>query len=61
MPTLGGMVELAQTAIDDGADADATTTNDAADGHPTAVTVNRAEEATGGAACFVISDYAPTE
>jgi hypothetical protein len=57
VPTLGGMLDLAQTAIDDGADA--TTTHDGADGHPTAVTINRAEEETGDAVCFLISDYAP--
>jgi hypothetical protein len=57
VPTLGGMLDMAQTAIDDGADA--TTTYDGADGHPTEVTVNRAEADAGGAVCFVISDYAP--
>ncbi len=57
VPTLAGLLELAQTAIDDGADA--TTTFDTADGHPVAISINRAEEATGGADCFVISEYTP--
>jgi hypothetical protein len=56
VPTLGGLLELAQTAVDDGADA--TTAFDPADGHPVEVSVNRAEEATGGADCFKISEYA---
>ena len=59
MPTLGGLLELAQTAIDDGADA--TTRFDATDGHPIEVSLNRAEEATGGADCFLISDYTPAK
>ena len=58
VPTLGGMLELVQTAIDDGADA--TTTYDPADGHPIAVAINRAEEENGGATCFKISEYAAT-
>jgi hypothetical protein len=57
VPTLAGMLEEAQTAIDDGADA--TTTFDPADGHPIAVAINRAEEENGGATCFQISDYRP--
>jgi hypothetical protein len=57
VPTLAGLLELAQTAIDDGADA--TTTFDAAGGHPISVSINRAEEATGGADCFVVTEYAP--
>jgi Family of unknown function (DUF6174) len=57
VPTLGGMLDLAQTAIDDGADA--TTKFDGADGHPTEISINRAAEAAGDATCFVISEYAP--
>jgi hypothetical protein len=57
VPTLAGLLELAQTAIDDGADA--TTTFDTADGHPIQVSINRAEEATGGADCFIVSEYTP--
>jgi uncharacterized protein DUF6174 len=57
VPTLAGLLELAQTAIDDGADA--TTTFDTGDGHPINVSINRAEEATGGADCFVVTEYTP--
>ena len=57
VPTLAGLLELAQTAVDDGADA--TTTFDTADGHPIQVSINRAEEATGGADCFIVSEYTP--
>ena len=57
VPTLAGLLELAQTAIDDGADA--TTTFDTADGHPVQVSINRAEEATGGADCFIVTEYQP--
>ena len=58
VPTLGELLELASTAVEDGADA--TTVFDPADGHPVEVSINRAEEATGGADCFRISEYAPT-
>jgi hypothetical protein len=57
VPTLAGLLELAQTAVEDGADA--TTTFDTADGHPIQVSINRAEEATGGADCFIVTEYAP--
>jgi len=53
VPTLGGMLEAVQTAIDDGAEA--TTRHDPADGHPIAVTIDRGEEVT----CFQVSEYAP--
>jgi uncharacterized protein DUF6174 len=58
VPTLGELLELANTAVEDGADA--TTAFDPADGHPVEVSINRAEEDTGGADCFRISEYAPT-
>jgi hypothetical protein len=58
VPTLGEMLELANTAVEDGADA--TTAFDPADGHPVEVTVNRAGEAAGVAECFRISEYAET-
>ena len=58
VPTLGELLELANTAVEDGADA--TTVLDPADGHPVEVSINRAEEASGGADCFRISEYAPT-
>lgn len=57
VPTLAGLLELVQTAIDDGADA--STTFDTADGHPITISINRAEEATGGADCFVVTEYSP--
>ncbi len=57
VPTLGELLELATIAVEDGADA--TTAFDPADGHPVEVTINRAEESTGGADCFRISEYAP--
>ena len=57
VPTLGELLDLASTAVEDGADA--TTAFDPADGHPVEVSINRAEEATGGADCFRISEYAP--
>ena len=57
VPTLGELLDLASTAVADGADA--TTAFDPADGHPVEVSINRAEEATGGADCFRISEYAP--
>ena len=57
VPTLGELLELANTAVEDGADA--TTAFDPADGHPVEVTINRAAEAAGGAECFRISEYAP--
>jgi hypothetical protein len=58
VPTLGELLELANAAVEDGADA--TTAFDPADGHPVEVSINRAEEDTGGADCFRISEYAPT-
>ena len=62
VPTLAGILELAQTAADDGG---ATTVKaDPADGHPVAVTFDVSDgsepEAGGeGATCFTISEYAP--
>ncbi len=58
VPTLGELLDLASTAVEDGADA--TTAFDPADGHPVEVSINRAEEATGGADCFRISEYGQT-
>jgi len=55
VPTLAGLLEMAQMAIEDGADA--TTKYDGADGHPTEVSINRAEQDAGDAVCFVISEY----
>lgn len=55
VPTLGGMLEEAQIAIDDGAEA--VTKFDGADGHPVEVSIDRGE---GDATCFVISEYQPS-
>jgi hypothetical protein len=58
VPTLGELLDMAQTATDDGAAV--TTTLDRVDGHPTAVSIDVSDGATGdGAACFVISGYRP--
>jgi hypothetical protein len=62
VPTLGGILELAQTAADDGGAS--TIKADPADGHPVSVSFDVSDgsepEAGGeGATCFVISDYAP--
>jgi hypothetical protein len=52
VPSLGELMDLAQTATEDGAEA--TVSLNPADGRPTEVRIKRdAEE------CFVISDYAP--
>jgi hypothetical protein len=55
LPTLGGLLDLAQTAADDGGEM--TTKVDPADGHPLAVTFDVSEGA-GEASCFVITEYA---
>jgi hypothetical protein len=52
VPTLAELVEMAQTALDDGAEV--TSAFDPGDGHPTAVTIDRSDEK----ACFLITDYA---
>jgi hypothetical protein len=57
VPSLSGLLDLAQTAADDGGEV--TTKFDAADGHPTAVSFNVSDDATDGASCFLISDYRP--
>jgi hypothetical protein len=62
VPSLGGLLELAQTAADDGGAM--TVKADPADGHPVAVTFDVSDgtdPAAGGEGptCFVISDYAP--
>ncbi|MET8149028.1 hypothetical protein ACIBSW_15875 [Actinoplanes sp. NPDC049668] len=55
LPTLGGLLDLAQTAADDGGEM--TTSVDPADGHPVAVTFDVSEGA-GAPTCFVITEYA---
>lgn len=62
VPSLGGLLELAQTAADDGGAM--TVKADPADGHPVLISFDVSEggEAAAGeetATCFVISDYAP--
>ncbi len=61
VPTLGGMLELARTAADDGGSMRVKA--DPADGHPVLVSfdVSDGGEAAGeeAATCFVISEYAP--
>jgi Family of unknown function (DUF6174) len=58
VPTLGGLVEMADVALADGAAA--TVAYDPVDGHPTAVTIDRSDETGPAAECFLISEYAPT-
>ena len=57
IPTLAGLMEIAQTTLDDGGAA--TTLVDPKDGHPVAITFNTSENAA-DATCFVISDYKPS-
>ena len=61
VPTLGGLLELAQTAADDGGAVSVKA--DPADGHPILISfdVSDGSEAAGEetATCFVISDYVP--
>jgi hypothetical protein len=56
VPTLGELLELAQTAQEDGAQA--TLVFDPADGHPTAVTIDRSDATGPDKACFLVTDYA---
>jgi uncharacterized protein DUF6174 len=58
VPSLSGLLDLAQTAADDGGEV--STTRDPADGHPTAVSFNVSDEGVDGASCFLISEYAAT-
>lgn len=58
VPSLSGLLELAQTAADDGGEV--TTKFDATDGHPIAVSFNVSDEGADGASCFVITEYQPT-
>lgn len=57
VPSLKGLLDLAQTAADDGGEV--TTKFDPADGHPVEVSFNVSGEATDGASCFIVSDYKP--
>ena len=58
VPSLNGLLDLAQTAADDGGEV--STTRDPADGHPTVVSFNVSDEGADGASCFLISEYAAT-
>lgn len=55
LPTLGGLLDLAQTAADDGGEM--TTSADPGDGHPVAITFDVSAGA-GTPTCFVITEYA---
>jgi hypothetical protein len=58
VPTLGGLVELARTAADDGGSM--TVQADPADGHPVAVSFDVSDSSDPEPpTCFVISEYAP--
>ena len=62
VPSLGGLLEVAQTAADDGGAM--TVKTDPADGHPVAISFDVSDgtdPAAGGegATCFLISEYAP--
>jgi hypothetical protein len=55
LPTLGGLLELARTAAEDGGEM--STSADPADGHPVEIAFDVSEGA-GERACFVITEYA---
>ncbi|MEU4217982.1 DUF6174 domain-containing protein [Actinoplanes sp. NPDC026623] len=55
LPTLGGLLDLAQNAADDGGEM--TTSADPADGHPVAISFDVSEGA-GEPTCFTITEYA---
>jgi hypothetical protein len=58
VPTLGGLLEMAQTAAEDGGRV--ATTMDPKDGHPTVVSIDVSDDGTTeGKSCFTITDYAP--
>jgi hypothetical protein len=57
VPSLGGLLELAQTAADDGGQM--STSVDPVDGHPVAVSFDVSEGAQEGQTCFLISEYTP--
>jgi hypothetical protein len=58
VPTLRELLEMAQTATDDGGAV--ATTVDPADGHPTAVSIDVSDGSSAdGKSCFTITDYAP--
>jgi hypothetical protein len=57
VPSLGGLLELARTAADDGGAM--TVKADPVDGHPVAVSFDLSEGGEEAASCFLIPDYAP--
>ena len=58
VPTLRELIEMAQTAADDGGQV--STTMDPKDGHPTVVSIDVSDDgSTDGKSCFTITDYAP--
>ena len=57
VPSLGDLVEMAETASEDGAEV--TAKYDPADGHPLEVTINADAEAVDGASCFTVTNYQP--
>ena len=57
VPTLAELLEMAQTALEDGAKT--TMVYDPRDGHPTAVTIDRSDQSSDDIACFLITDYVP--
>jgi hypothetical protein len=54
VPSLGGLLDLARTAADDGGAVSSTV--DPKDGHPTAVSIDLSAD---GPSCFAITDYVP--
>ena len=58
VPTLRELIEMAQTAADDGGQV--STTMDPKDGHPTVVSIDVSDDGSAdGKSCFTITDYAP--
>ena len=56
-PTLRELLEMAQTAADDGGEV--TKSLDTTDGHPVQVSINVSDQGASGAECFGVSDYRP--
>ena len=57
VPTLAELLNLAQTAADDGGEV--STKYDATDGHPLAVSFNVSDQGADGSSCFTITEYKP--
>jgi hypothetical protein len=58
VPTLGELVDMAQTATDDGGQV--STTVDATDGHPVKTSINVSDDGAASAAeCWTVSNYQP--